>query len=139
MFAVIHGASPVGLPNHLTTQYGNPYETYPTAEQATIMQDVALKTVCDYHRSGVDCETVGISSDINESHRINIYPVPVYQILNIESNLFKEATQFTIVDQLGKIRINGIIDSETISVDVSGISEGLYFLITKNQAIKFVK
>lgn len=75
VFSVIHGISPVGLPNQLTDQYGNLYTVYPTPAQAAIMQEIAWQTVCDYPRDGVDCSS-DVSVNTIDKPLFSIYPVP---------------------------------------------------------------
>lgn len=83
MFSVIHEMSTVGLPNHLTNQFGSLYAEYPTAAQAAIMQEIAWQTVCHYQRDGVDCSGVVTSNVTVEKTAIRIYPVPAQEYISI--------------------------------------------------------
>jgi len=139
MYSVIHGTSPVGLPNQLTDQYGTLYSVYPTPAQATKMQEIAWATVCDYQRDGVDCGSVGIAAANNEKPSISIYPVPANDQLSIEYDVLSGVVPYTIYDQLGKAILLGNLSSTTTTVNVSELSSGIYFLTVENQSVKFVK
>ncbi|MFT4535025.1 MAG: hypothetical protein ACJA1A_001389 [Saprospiraceae bacterium] len=139
MYSVIHGMSPVGLPNQLTNQFGNPYTIYPTTEQASIMQEIAWQTVCKYQRSGVECETVALYPISKESPNIKIYPVPANDFISIEYDALSAFVPFTIYDQLGKIILSGSLSSKTSVVNVAELSAGMYFLSTKNKTLRFIK
>lgn len=139
MYAVIHGKSPVGLPNQLTDQYGNLYSTFPTTSQAEKMQEIAWQTVCDYQRDGVECGTVSFSSNINQKETFNIYPVPTNEFLSIEYDAFSEVIPFTIYNHLGKTIQKGNLTSKMSMLDVAELSSGMYFIKIKNQTIKFIK
>jgi hypothetical protein len=139
MYSVIHGMSPVGLPNQLTNQFGNPYTIYPTTEQAVIMQEIAWQTVCKYQRSGVDCGAVALYPISKESPNIKIYPVPANDFISIEYDALSGFVPFTIYDQLGKIILSGSLSSKTSVVNVAELSAGMYFLSTKNKTLRFIK
>ena len=140
MYAVIHGVSPVGLPNQLTTQYGNLYTIFPTPAQAAIMQEIAWETVCNYQRDGVDCTTLSTSSIEDERSKIKIYPVPANDQLSIQfADSFAENISFSIYDQLGKVVNEGVLKSEMTSVNLITLSAGIYFLKIKNETFKFIK
>jgi len=140
MYAVIHKMSPVGLPNQLTNRYGNLYTVYPTPAQAAIMQEIAWQTVCDYQRDGVDCATLSVSLVEEERSKIKIYPVPTTDQLSIQfTNSFSENISFSIHDQLGKIVREGVLKSNTTSVNLIALSAGIYFLKIENETYKFIK
>jgi hypothetical protein len=140
MYAVIHGESPVGLPNQLTTEYDVLYTVYPTSAQAAIMQETAWQTVCDYQRDGVDCTVLSIPSVEDERSNIKIYPVPTNNQLSIQFiDSFSGNSSFSIYDQLGKVVLQGVLSSNTTSVDLTTLSAGIYFLKIKNETFKFIK
>jgi hypothetical protein len=140
MYAVMHGESPVGLPNQLTTQYGTLYTEYPTPAQAAIMQETAWQTICDYQRDGVACAALSISSVEDERSSIKIYPVPTTNQLSIQFvDSFSENVSFSIHDQLGKIVLQDVLNSDMTSVNLTALSAGIYFLKIKNEVFKFIK
>ena len=139
MYSVIHEMSPVGLPNQLTNQFGSLYETYPTIAQAKIMQEVAWKTVCDYERDGVNCESVALSSIAKRASTIKVYPVPANEFLSIEYEAISGAVPYKIYDQLGLTVLSGTLNLEVSKIDIARLSAGMYFLIANNQTVKFIK
>ncbi len=50
-FATIYGQSPVGLPNELTSMWGDPFDENPTPEQASRLQEIAWHVVQNYQKS----------------------------------------------------------------------------------------
>lgn len=139
MYAVIHGVSPVGLPNQLMTEVGGLYTEYPTLAQAEIMQEIAWQTVCEYQRDGVDCGPLSVSENETAAQSINIYPIPAKDQITIEYGSASEYVPFTIIDQLGKEVLRGHLSSEKTVVPVSELPQGLYFLEIENERVKFSK
>ena len=140
MYAVIHGISPVGLPNQLTNRWGTLYNVYPTLTQATIMQEIAWQTVCEYTRDGIDCTALSSSSFKKEHSNIKIYPIPTNNQLTIQfTETFSKNIPYSICNQLGKVVSEGVLNSEFTSVDLKELSYGIYFLKIKNEVFKFIK
>lgn len=139
MYAVLHGQSPVGLPNQLTSQFDVLYTEYPTPAQAAIFQEIAWQTICEYPRDGVDCSISGIAKKDFDYSTINVYPVPAKNDLTIQYNQFSNPIPFTINDRLGRIVESGLLTSKATKIDVSQLSEGLYFINIENQTVKFMK
>lgn len=139
MYAVIHGTTPVGLPNQLTNQFGNLYTVFPTLAQAEIMQEIAWRTVCDYQRDGVDCTPLAISSIQKAKPTIRLYPVPAIDQLSIQYDEYLEVVPFTICDQMGKVILKGDLDAKTSTISVAELPKGIYYLRVKNQSALFVK
>lgn len=143
MYAVIHGTSPVGLPNHLTNSFGTLYADFPTVAQAEIMQEVAWQTVCDYPRDGVNCSPVAISPIIEEKPTIKVYPVPANEHLSIQydafSGVLSGVVPFSVCDPMGKTLLTGNLTSKTSTLNVAELSKGVYFLIVGNQTVRFLK
>lgn len=143
MYAVIHGTSPVGLPNQLTNQFGSLYTVYPTTAQAAAMQEIAWQTVCDYQRDGVDCLPTAISPIAQEKPAIGVYPVPAKEFLTIQYDAFSEiasgAVPFSICDPLGKTVLTGNLTSKTSTIGLTELSKGFYFLMVDDHMVRFVK
>lgn len=139
MYSVIHGESPVGLPNQLMTEFGGLYTEYPTLEQAEIMQEIAWQTVCEYQRDGVDCGPLSIAENNTTAQTINVYPVPANDQITIEYRSTSENLPFSITDQLGKEVLSGQLSSEKTVVPVSQLPQGMYFLEIENKSVKFSK
>lgn len=138
VYSVIHGVSPVGLPNQLETEFGNLYTEYPTPAQALIMQEIAWQTVCDYPRDGVDCSG-NVSVPNIEKSAFSIYPIPASDHLIIQHDALIENVPYTIYNHLGKIILTGHLNSKKSNINIVELSTGMYFLTINNQTVKFSK
>ncbi|MFK7906447.1 MAG: T9SS type A sorting domain-containing protein [Chitinophagales bacterium] len=140
VYAVLHGVSPVGLPNQVTNEFGGLYTVFPTPEQAAIMQEIAWQTVCDYPRDGVDCSTVDLPTIDKEDSNISIYPVPANNQLSIQlADSFSKMDSYSICDRLGRIVLGGALNSKVTLVNLTELPSGMYFLKVKDEVFKFVK
>jgi len=77
-------------------------------------------------------------SDLNFS----IYPNPVNNILNIQSNFkTKDNSILKISNCLGQVLINKMVSNESdlIQINISDLQQGIYFLTLNGNTIKFVK
>lgn len=76
--------------------------------------------------------TLGINDLSNPSFSLDIFPNPTKNIVTVCSNI-KGSKQVTLVDamgrQLGKIQVT----EEQFSMDLSGYSQGIYFLFVKTE------
>jgi|GEM_PF-378029 len=136
MYSVIHGASPVGLPNQLTNQYNVLYTNYPTPAQATQMQEIAWQTVCDYPRSGVNCVNVPLGiKDFDQTNNtrssaeqnkkiVAIYPNPAKDQIKIECS--ERVLSITLYDIYGQQIIKQGVDIKAL--DISQLLNGMYFV-----------
>lgn len=70
-------------------------------------------------------------NNFSDRDRVEIYPNPTSEILNIEfSN--SEETEISVVDVFGnKIKKQKVKDKKEV-VDISGIEDGVYFVAVKN-------
>ncbi|MEA4937309.1 MAG: leucine-rich repeat domain-containing protein, partial [Paludibacter sp.] len=68
---------------------------------------------------------------------IRIYPNPVQNELFVR-DLIGDNVQFSIIDLTGKQIVTGKLFNNK-SIDISSLSEGIYFLKVKNEAFKIVK
>lgn len=139
MYSVIHGISPVGLPNQLMTEFGNLYTEYPTPEQAEILQEIAWQTVCEYDRDGVDCVPLSISENSPQEQTINVYPVPANEQITIEFTSANDHTPYMIIDQLGKVILQGELHSSKTVINIAQLPAGMYFIEIENSTVKFSK
>jgi poly(3-hydroxybutyrate) depolymerase len=74
-----------------------------------------------------DCATtVGIEE--NPLFEITVYPNPANDILNIKADAALLNADYAINDNLGKTLLVGKIKSENISIDITSLSKGIYYL-----------
>ncbi len=62
------------------------------------------------------------------SAQIKIYPNPVTDILDIQFNLFSGSGKYQLLDTKGTLLLNGTIDKEQTSIDLSDFATGIYLL-----------
>jgi hypothetical protein len=73
-----------------------------------------------------------------KNNLFNVYPNPTKNTLTIQLNQLSN-TGYTITDQLGKVVMEGNISSQKQVVDVSSLSNGIYFIKIAEVTQKFVK
>lgn len=71
----------------------------------------------------------------------NVYPNPVTDILNIETNNSLVDYEFHLIDITGRILKMGILSEGVSEIDCSFLSQGEYFLVIKktNESVKVIK
>jgi hypothetical protein len=74
----------------------------------------------------------------NTPNNFSVYPNPTKNTLTIQLNQLSN-TGYTITDQLGKVVMEGNISSQKQVVDVSSLSNGIYFIKIAEVTQKFVK
>lgn len=74
-------------------------------------------------------------NDPTPDFEVIIYPNPVTDQLNIQTNLYKDVT-YSLYDESGKVIIESILESELTSVPVDYLSGGVYFLALRNDKLK---
>jgi hypothetical protein len=84
--------------------------------------------VTDYSR------TIAISSSLNDP--TFLFPNPASTIVNV--GILSEPTYFSILDPEGKIIRTGELEKNESVIDVTGIANGIYFLILGDKRYKIV-
>ena len=79
--------------------------------------------------------TLGVESYSNLNDEMVVWPNPVTRILYLKGT--EKYNQLCIFDQLGKVLVNTVINSE--SVDVSALKSGIYFFKFSNLSNSIVK
>lgn len=86
-----------------------------------------------------DCGHVGISEN-EAAHNVNIFPNPVSDVLNVSAPGFKE---FDVINFLGQVVYSNTITSEQTTINVSNLTNGIYFIRLKAdnkvETMKFIK
>ncbi|WP_353085074.1 FISUMP domain-containing protein [Flavobacterium sp.] len=81
-----------------------------------------------------------LSNTTLETNRINLYPNPVINILNIKTNENLINQTFTIIDSLGRVVLNGKLNEVECTINVEQLDKGIYYLkISTVNAAKFIK
>lgn len=68
--------------------------------------------------------------------KIQIFPNPTFDLLNIISNTNRIGLNFRISDNLGRVVILDLITNENIVVDISALPKGVYYLTIDKQFVK---
>ena len=89
-----------------------------------------------------EIEVISYALDVKEldNYKINIYPNPVSNILNIKTNSNIINNHYVIFDVLGQAILNGEINNNDSVIDVNNLVNGLYLIkIGDNITHKFIK
>ncbi len=138
-FATIHKKSPVGLSNQLQNMWGTPYSNSPTNTQAQIFQEIAWKIANEYPKSCIDNQLPPTSvNNINNVNIFEIYPNPVEDYLKLKyvhSNVLTQNNEYQVLDATGRKCMEGTGNT----IDVRKLSNGIYFIKSRNVVKKFYK
>ncbi|MDP4271821.1 MAG: T9SS type A sorting domain-containing protein [Bacteroidota bacterium] len=77
-------------------------------------------------------------SDIKDETVLSVYPNPASDFIKIK-NLAGSESLITIYRIDGAIALQKTINNENQTIDISGLSNGLYLLQTSNKTLKFTK
>ena len=67
---------------------------------------------------------------------IKLWPNPATEKLNI--SVPEGCNSFRIYNQMGKLSLSGVLDSQT-QIDISSLNSGLYIIRIANKSVKFIK
>lgn len=73
---------------------------------------------------------------LKDTYKINIYPNPVEDILYVKNVFEKE--YYNIINSLGVVVKQDVIDMQKSTIDVSELINGVYFLQIQNSRIKII-
>ena len=59
---------------------------------------------------------------------MDIYPNPTNNVLNIKSDLIYIGTNYSVIDNSGKVVLTGLITSNLTTINTELLSEGIYLL-----------
>ncbi len=83
--------------------------------------------------------SLGINENINDK-LFTIYPNPALSILNINTDYQLINQQYTIIDGLGRVVLNGKLNEVDTAINVEQLSKGIYYLkVSDRTASKFIK
>jgi plastocyanin len=88
---------------------------------------------------------VSISTGIEEipgQTDLSLFPNPAVDLITVKASKHLLGTQYTLTDQYGRQMLTGKIESETFSINISQLNNGIYLLnVTgqKRRSIKVVK
>jgi len=88
--------------------------------------------------AGLDCTS--LDTETFDAVALKLYPNPVSNFLNIkfESNLINQP--YNVVDNLGRVVLNGKLNDVETTINVEQLSKGIYYLnVSDNSASKFIK
>ncbi len=85
-----------------------------------------------YVKNGIPHGVLKNVSEIDYSQFIHIFPNPTNNVLTIKTEKLSGKIIFEIIDFQGRVVQSGNFEQQ-ITADVSGFSNGIYFVILKNQ------
>jgi surface protein len=75
-----------------------------------------------------------------ETNSLKLHPNPVVSILNIKIDNHLINQLYTIIDGLGRVVLNGILNEVDTIINVEQLTKGIYYLkVSSNSASKFIK
>lgn len=101
------------------------------AKSWTITSDIAGSGACGL-TTGVNYLNLG-------SNSFNFYPNPANDILNIELPTLNDNINLVITDILGKTVYSNRITNNVLSIDISSLNSGVYFITVGNSTKKIIK
>jgi len=72
--------------------------------------------------------SVGINENASSDMMIGLYPNPASNRINVQVDQSMTGNEYFVFDQLGKACLTGKFENKNIGIDISNLSEGIYFL-----------
>jgi type IX secretion system substrate protein len=119
------------FPNSITAIYidANPYNCLPNHIPA--MGSDTTKPLCAAGNSN-GCAVAGIEQ-YNTNNNVSVYPNPAKDVLNVECLMLNANSTLVITDMMGNTIYHSIFTTQHSTINVAGLSEGVYNLsITTN-------
>jgi hypothetical protein len=85
-----------------------------------------------------DC-ALALQIDENTLSGIKIYPNPTGSSINIKLDIALLGCSYSLYDSVGRELFTEKIASENILIELTNLSQGIYFIKLKNKAFKVVK
>ena len=83
--------------------------------------------------------TSTMSTSEIENIEIEVYPNPTNNVLNIKLDLKYIGTNYSVIDNSGKVVLSGLITSNLTTINTEILSEGIYLLsVGDNIKRKFI-
>ena len=94
-----------------------------------------------YKEGDLDCDSIFEQTHLSIDETIaangfEVYPNPTNGIIYVLSDNYGE---YRITNLMGQTMIIGTISSENQQIDISSLSEGIYFITIGNATMKFMK
>jgi hypothetical protein len=83
--------------------------------------------------TNVDRETYGYSSptginDLRTEVNFTLYPNPAHNAITVKADISITGTVYSITDQTGRMVLKGRLSDETTTIDITSLTNGIYFL-----------
>ena len=115
---------------------------FPVAESIEYTANQNCPPNIDYRQSKFLIGNPSVGLDENNSNQISIYPNPVNDILNLNIASHDFNAKYIIMDATGRTVSNGIISSDTKTLDVADLAKGIYTISLLDDiktVLKFIK
>jgi hypothetical protein len=130
-FAMIHKKSPVGLTNKTKVWWGGDFKA-PSVATATKLQQIAWQTVVSYPKTCLG--KVTSDTEVNPEKAFTVFPNPATSTLTVTSEN-SDIQPYFIYNLFGQLVQSG----KEKSIDISHLSNGLYFIKINHRVVKFLK
>lgn len=130
MYSCIFEESPQGLTNALNNQWSTPFTDMPTTAQAAIMQQVAWNTVTSLSSwTGIQALN---TIEFNAQNNVVVYVANDLLSINFKENGTKN---IGIYNQLGQKVVSKNANDELVTIDISSLAKGIYFIKSNQENI----
>jgi hypothetical protein len=109
----------------------NPYNCLPNYITAMSAADLAKPLCASGNTNG--CAVTGIEQITGLNSQISVYPNPAKDVLHVKGLAINEETHIQLMDMFGNFVAEYITSTKTKTIDVSGLSEGVYNLSITNK------
>ncbi|WAC01354.1 T9SS type A sorting domain-containing protein [Lacinutrix neustonica] len=115
--------------------------TWPGTSYGSANQDInASEEIWNFFsRYDINGEITTLSMESFGLSKITIHPNPAASEIAISHENYSKHLDYKIVSLQGKLLNQGMISSTNQKIDISYLSEGLYFLIVENTTYKILK
>ncbi|RZS90663.1 T9SS type A sorting domain-containing protein [Aquimarina brevivitae] len=135
-YACIYNESPVGLPNDLFLE-NETNRDVPSEALARYLQTMIWEVVTNYSKTGITDDTLSVEEFEQTTTSNCFYPNPVNDLITLceYENEDLDHLKIDIYTPLG----HKVYSGNEVTIDVSNLSAGYYFIKKGNSVSKFIK
>lgn len=128
IYATLFKKSPLGLTRSIdANEWGTKFQWEVSDAVMIKLQEIAWETVCNYPRSGVDCDNITTISTLNKSNPSDL----IQSMITGHSTWIKPQQHWQVNDINGKKIAHGTVGEKGEWIESSQWAQGKYFLIQK--------
>jgi hypothetical protein len=125
--------------NYIITNWGDSILVQPIISSDYKLICINNYGCIDTAQISINVSNVGIHNSVRNTNKFSISPNPAQQNLLLKLNKEIEEHDFVIYNVLGQVNISGLIASNETLIDISTLSNGVYFIRLGDEVCKFIK